>query len=298
MTRFVHIVSLAALSLAIAITITVLASDPTHAQGGENDYVDVGLTLEVPHTIHGGGTHALAIIVVNNGTRTAYDVEVVVDVVYPKDSSYVEVLQVPIGTAFQDGTAFRWTIPELGGLQRLEVTPHARLRVTTPTAPFTTSFDNRLIPHEFFGRVTTSSFESNLHKENNTSRVWSYNYGSEDSGSNYQAGGNYTVAVSVEDFLPSPGDVVDFKITAARAENVSSGGQFTPPIDLKVDIELTDGLSVSGVHTLTSGELDSSDVPASLSYDKGVFYIGTLKTAASKDKFRDPAGQGGKQRGR
>ena len=37
-------------------------------------------------------------------------------------------------------------------------------------------FDNKLYVHEFYGEVTTSSFESSLHKENNTSRAWSYAY--------------------------------------------------------------------------------------------------------------------------
>ena len=65
----------------------IFAPDPIHAQGGDKDYVDVGITLEVPEH-EAAVKQRLNIIVVNNGARTAYDVEVVVDIKYPKSSSY------------------------------------------------------------------------------------------------------------------------------------------------------------------------------------------------------------------
>ena len=102
--------------------------------------------------------------------------EVVVDVVYP-DSGYCQIRfvnesapRVPVGTSALENNkrTLRWSIPALGGLQREEVTVYV---VHKPTGD-DPEFDNGLIPHEYFGEVTTSSFESNL--GNNSSRVWSY----------------------------------------------------------------------------------------------------------------------------
>ena len=268
MTRFVRIVSVAALSLAIAITITLLASDPTHAQGGENDYVDVGLTLEVPRYIHGGVAHHLNISVVNNGSKTAYDVEVVVHVVYPENNSYIAASDVTAGTAHREGRSLRWTIPELGELQGEE------LVVDVWHKSANLGFDNSLYPHELFGQVTTSSFESNLHKRNNTSRVWSYPENPQD-GSWQQVEGNYAVTVQVDEPSPSPGDTVNFTITALR-ERARAQIYRAPAIDLKVDIGLTGGLAVSGEATYAFGLLGRSNKPDSVVYSDGVFDIGTL----------------------
>ena len=81
---------------------------------------------------------------------------------------------------------------------------------------------------------------------------------------------------------PSPGDTVNFTITADRKPTYTSSSiGFTtdtpPPIDLKVDIELTDGLT-TGTPTYASGPLGTSTVPDSVSYSNGVFNIGTLKS--------------------
>ena len=123
--------------------------------------------------------------------------------------------------------------------------------------------------------MTTSSFESNLHKGNNTSRVWSYLY-DENNQKYRQAAGNYTVVISVDDPSPVPGDTVNFTITADLETPAGYTGIDVPPIDTKVDIELTGGLSVSGAPAFASGALGISTVPDSVSYSSGVFTVGTL----------------------
>ena len=245
--------------------------------------MDVGLILEAPADISASLNHDLNIIVVNNGARTAYDVEVVVNVVYPDPSRFrtaPQPSQVPVGRAYLDGTSLRWTIPALGGLQR-EVLP---AKVTHETVqPQTPLYDNSLSVHELFGEVTTSSFESDLHKENNTSRIWSYNM--ESSRDRFiQVGVNYTVTVSVDQSTPSPGETVTFTVTAGRKQTHGSVGSpsfvpnIPPPIDLKVDIELTDGLTDTG-STATFGTIHvgGTELAASGSetYSDGVFNIGT-----------------------
>ena len=92
-------------------------------------------------------------------------------VVYPENSSLFDLPpDVPIGTATLEngGYSFRWTIPKLLGMQRFAVTEYVRhKRVSEP------AFDTKEYPHEFYGEVTTASFESDLRKGNNTDRVWS-----------------------------------------------------------------------------------------------------------------------------
>ena len=235
-----------------------------YAQGGEDDYVDVGLTLEVlelPRTDERGTpvppgliNHDVRVIVVNNGSRTAYDVEVVMDVEHPQENSpFVEVLnvRVPVGRVSleNNGRTLRWTIPALGGLQREEFLAEVIHRDPNGL------FDNSEYVHEVFGKVTTSSHESSLHKGNNTARVWSYNYSAVSKGDWRQVGGNYTVNVSVDQPSPSPGDTVNFTITAGRTNPYITHtipGATPPPIDLEVDIELTGGLSVSGAPSYVS----------------------------------------------
>ena len=63
-----------------ALTGALSSQHAAYAQGSNNDYVDVGLTLEVPES---RSSIDLNLIVVNNGTRAAYDVEVVVTFVSP-----------------------------------------------------------------------------------------------------------------------------------------------------------------------------------------------------------------------
>ena len=250
-----------------------------YAQGDDNDYVDVGLTLEVRDQASAlASLLELDIIVVNHGSRTAYDVEVVVNIVYPEDSSHFDRVPrvVPVGIASLDNNerTLRWSIPSLGELQREQVV--AYVRKTSSSAPI---FDYRNDPHEYFGRVTTSSFQSNRHKGNDTARVWSYRTASDRSHYN-QAEGNYSVLVSVDEASPSPGDAVNFTITAKSEKPSGRTGLTPPPIDLKVDIELTGGLSVSGDPTYPD-PFPGYTKPDSVSYSNGVFNIGTLKAGDS-----------------
>ena len=123
--------------------------------------------MEVPEHADGTGhKHNLNISVVNHGSRTAYDVEVVVKIEYPEDSSHFkQAPAVPVGNASLESNerTLKWSIPALGGLQREEVTTDVTNR--NSTAPI---FDYRNYPHEHSGEVTTSSFESDLHEGNNT----------------------------------------------------------------------------------------------------------------------------------
>ena len=287
MTRWTRIAGLAALSLVIPVIGAIFAPGSIHAQGGDNDYVDLALILEVPDTIVAGVRHNLNIAVVNQGFRTAYDVEVVMTVEYPADTSrFLLVPDVPVGSAsIEDGGySLRWSIPALGGLQREEVTAEVTHEVFESDMLGTT-FDNSDHPHEVSGEVTTSSFESDLHKGNNKDRVWSYNYVAGHNVSYIQAEGNYLVTVLVDNPAPSPGGTVNFTITTLR-ENpiITSDGLLAPltapPIDLEVDVELTDGLTVSGTPTFPP-PFQGYTKPDSVSYSDGVFNVGTLKRGDS-----------------
>ncbi len=240
---------LALLLCAAVATVMAWGAVPIHAQGEDNGHVDVGLILEVPDTISVTHFHNLNIIVVNQGSKTAYDVEVVVSVTYPVDTSgFRESPAVPVGSASldTDGCTLSWSIPELGGLQREEVAAevrHARSIGGTP-------FDNTVHPHKFVGRVTTTSFESDLHRENNETQAWSYSYTTQGN-SRIQAEGNYLVTVSVDNPVPAQGGTVNFTITALRENPIITSDGLrasltAPPMDLNVAIELTDGLTVSG----------------------------------------------------
>ncbi len=267
------------LCLALVAGLAFFGAGPAHAQDREGDYVDVGVTLEVPDQHTSIIFQRINIIVVNQGSRTAYDVKVTVDVVKPEDSYYFAFEPtypvLPVGSASleNDDRSFRWSIPVLEGLQRVELSEVRAVHKPTVNNP---EFDNSLIPHEYFGNVTTSSFESDAYKGNNTSRVWSYIYG-EPTNEYRQAAGNYTVVVSVDEPSPSPGDTVNFTITADRTKPTGYIGIDVPPIDTKVDIELTGGLSVSGTPTYLCADLATCTVPAQVSYSNGKFDVGTLK---------------------
>ena len=235
-------------------------------------------------TDHPSGVE-LDIVVVNHGSLTAYDVVVVVDLVYPGNSSHFYsartdgALGEPVGSASleNNGYRLRWSIPELGGLQRqvLELNGDAFARIRTSGSDPT--FDRDAYTHEFFGEVTTSSFDRNL--ENNTFQVWTAPYSNDPA--HTRAVGNYTVLVTVDDPSPSPGGTVNFTITATKDlvfHNFPlSTNDGALPIDLQVDIELTDGLSVSGSPSYRCANLDTCIVPGQVSYSNGVFNVGTLK---------------------
>ena len=251
----------------------------------DRDYVDVALTLEAPHDHLATTLHLIHVIVVNHGTRTAYDVEVVVNVESPDDSDFVTTKRgdipalggdVSLGETEEGKPSLSWTIPELGALQREVLTPLVRHEKSGAGA-----FDNSADPHEIFGTVTTTSFESDLHKGNNTSRVWSFAHSTRHN--NWiQAAVDYTVDVSVDNRSPSPGETVNFTITAGRESRHSIAGP-PPPIDLKVDIGLTGDLSHTGTashySTNSSGatNLDSEHRQVSASFSDGVFNIATGK---------------------
>ncbi len=158
--------------LAVIAGFTIFGAGSAHAQGEERDYVDVGLVLEVVEESIAG--LQLKIIVVNHGSRTAYDVDVEVDIAYPEDSSFFHsVPDVPIGSASlgSGGYSLHWTIPALGKLQRAEVV--ANVNDSHHDSMNVLVFDKTEYVHEYVGEVTTTSFESNVHQGNNRDRVWS-----------------------------------------------------------------------------------------------------------------------------
>ncbi len=251
--------------------------DTAHAQegrGDDNDYVDVGVSLEYPTPVLSGSRY-VDIIVTNHGARTAYDVEVVVDVVYPANSSrwHPTPPTAPVGTVFLENNRYslRWTIPALGGLQREEISVF--VVVFEADENNVEIYDNSLDNHEFFGEVTTASFESNLHKENNTDRIWYEVFNAQQKDSRRAKGNYYIDYVSVDEPNPSPGDIVKFTL---RIRDIRGN------IDRKVAIELTDGLAIDvdpnasppREISYTSKSFSASADP---SYSNGVFTIGTRK---------------------
>ncbi len=283
-TRWKFQIGLTAITAVLAVLSAAFLGEPVaYAQGEDSDYVDVELILEVPEDIQAGLSHELNIIVVNNGSRTAYDVEVVVTVVYPEDSSrFLFLPRVPVGVASleNNGYSLRWSIPALAGLQREEITANIYNEILKGHM-VGTIFDNSSIPHAHSGEVTTASFDSN--PGNNTDRSWAYNFRT--SHVSFRAVvGNYSVDVEVDETSPSPGDTINFTITTDRANPYTDFATGTgppnspPPIDLKVDIELTEGLTVTGMPSYAPAD-DRAD---SVSYGDGVFTIGTV----GKEKSR------------
>ena len=217
-----RLAALALLLCAAVVSVMAWGPDPLHAQGNENDHVDVAVTLEYPD--QQGNFRAIDIIVMNHGARTAYDVEVVVHIVSPENATYFRtpLPDVPVGIASieNNGYSYRWRIPALTGLQREIIKP-------LPMYSFDTSptdrdpFDKRLYPHQFFAEVATSSFERDLHKENNTDRIW-FDVTSQ-SGRSLQTKSRYSIkSVSVDEANPSPGDLVNFSIAARMPVNIDS----------------------------------------------------------------------------
>ena len=156
-----------------------------------------------------------------------------------------------------------------GGLQRAEV--NTLVNHSSFVAPI---FDHEGKVHEFFGEVSTSSFESDLHERNNTDRIWSSPTAVSPSTFNaVQAKGEYSVKVSVDNHHPSPGGTVNFTITAIHATDLPHS-----VIDQKVAIELTDGLTVDPAGTIS---YDPATRAASVIYNNGVFNIGTREVTGS-----------------
>ncbi|MDE0369817.1 MAG: fibronectin type III domain-containing protein [bacterium] len=288
------VLALCLLTLAAAM---VLHPATVQAQGpaGENDYVDVAVTLEFNEE-NGGGDREVFVIVMNHGSRTAYDVEVVVDIVYPANSSYwrpnwvdvsvgtwaLEGTLTPgsVGTSQGGGYTFRWNIPELGGLER----ERGRLRIRNSDNPVgdpNLIFDKSLDLHEIFGEVTTSSFESEIHKGNNTDRFW-YALTDHVTKGAVRAKGDYSVgSVSVDEHHPSPGEIVNFTFEASPAHQLG-GRRSQINFDSKVTIDLTDGLTIDEDPSASpprevSYTANGYRGPKTVSYSNGVFNIGTRK---------------------
>ena len=206
--------------------------------------------------------------VMNYGSRTAYDVEAVVDIVYPENSSFFRLPDVPIGSVSleNDGYKLRWTIPEIEGLERVE-TVIVRIHPETFTGVI---FDKSLDPHEYFGQVSTASFESDFRKENNTDRIWAVPNDSD--GGTDRAMSDYSIqSVSVDEPSPSPGDIVNFTINAAWNFAI---------IDNEIAIELTDGLTIDEDAAATPPRVVSFIAPGNTippSYSDGLITIGTRK---------------------
>ncbi len=261
-----------------------------YAQGGDNDYVDVVLTLEVPRSSSGLIRHQVKIILENKGARPAYDVEVIVAVESPENSHFPQhVTTPPVGSLVLGndvpwdeqgvGRSLRWTVPVLAAQQREEFTATVAHKVTMgPLSPPAPVYDNTLFVHRYYGVVTTSSFESSLHKENNTSRVWSYSFREAATVAEwYQVLANYLVSVSVDNPSPSPGETVNFTITGIVIATILFLGDASvltpPPVDAKVYIELTDGLAVDNTGKISYAPAGTTG----LSYNDGVFDIGKRK---------------------
>ena len=265
-----------------ALLVGLLDGPVAHAQEDDRDFVDVGLILEVPRDLQATTGHDMDVIVVNNGTRTAYDVEVTVYVVSPDQSRFVDdplrgVLIAPVGQASVAETSVVWTIPELGPLQREVLTPRVVFKISG-------NYDNSLDPHEISGKVTTASFESDRHKGNNTARVWSFQYQTRNN-LWIQAAVDYSVDVSVDNWQPSPGDTVNFTITAGRKTRHIGLARIPPPIDLKVDIELTGGLSHTGSPSYYATYLGPDPVSTTYSpiFQNDELTIGTGKATDISD---------------
>ncbi len=265
-------------SIATFVILAALAGDflgerVAHAQ----DYVDVGVVLEVPETGSAHTQHIVNVIVVNNGARPAYDVEAVVNIVYPDQSHFNSPREVPLGNASlkNNRRTLSWSIPALGGLQR------ELIAMTVTYSDGTSTFDKVYDPHEYSGSVTTSSFESDLHKGNNTAQVWAFN-DDDTQPQVQQVRGNYWVRASVDEQQPAQGDTVNFTISAGKKPGEVLEA---PPIDLRVDITLTDGLTATGTPNIRSTGLQGVeiDTPTSVSYSNGVFNIGTQKYFEKND---------------
>ena len=99
-----------------------------------------------------------------------------------------------------------------------------------------------------------------------------------------QVGVNYTVSVSADNLYPSPGDTVNFTVKAGIRQTYGEVGSppfipvVPPPIDLKVGIELTNGLTHNGspsFYTKTCQICLTVLAPGSATYRNREFIIGT-----------------------
>ncbi len=286
--------------LAAAALATAFLNQPAaHAQQVDNDYVDVAMALEFRNRF-GETTQVqgpdLTVIVMNHGSRAAYDVEVVVDIVYPTNTVwFARPSDVPIGSVSMVGTfpavsaaaargggySLRWTITALPGLAYEELEVEGRVTGHDITQiPNVELWDEKYSPLEFYGEVTTSSFD--LHSGNNTDRLWA-EATHHDQSYHARVKPDYKIlSLSVDEPNPSPGDIVNFTF-------VADPGEYTN-IDSRVSIGLTDGLAVDedasatparSITTELTKVAGAGQTPAPVSYSDGVFTIGTRRYTES-----------------
>ena len=289
-------VAVAALLCLVAAAATATGPDPASAEGGDEEYVDVAMALEWRNDLghHNQSGSVLTVIVMNHGTKSAYDVEVAVDIVYPTNTVYFQRLQgsnVPMGSVSMErtppagtvgardggGYSLRWTIPALPGLAYAELKANAvrfGYEVTDQGNEGDEIWDESQSPFKFSGEVTTSSFD--FHKGNNTDRIWVESQSTHHD--RYaQVKPDYSVSsVSVDEPNPSPGDIVNVTFVAKLDVN----------IDSRVAIGLTDGLTVDEDPDATPARSITTDLrkihsvgdtPAPPAYSDGVFAIGTRR---------------------
>ena len=280
-------------------TAQAAVSESAPAQEDGCDCVDVALTMEylgatwtdprngIRRIGTSGSNRKMDVTVMNLGTRTAYDVEVVVDIVKPENSLWFQVPSVPIGRITSMGVAtpagttsasagggysIHWLIPELPGQASAKF--EASARVYDADISKNPSVQTVNVSHdsmEFFGKVTTSSFERDDRKGNNSQRIWAHVTAAV-SDNSYPAYGDYSIrSVSVDNPNPSPGDTVNFTVEAGAG----SGAM----IDMRVDIDLTDGLSVDTGGTISYTPASRA---SSLNYADGVFNIGSPKAGEAR----------------
>ena len=187
----------------------------------EFDFVD----LEVKLDIIKGSLEKSGIEVSNLGQRTAYDLEVVVEIVFPDLTDGFDVLsrqgRLPVGTLVleNDNKRARWSIPKLeGGSKVVYTIDHADT--------------NMFAYYEIVGTVSSQAFESQDRMDNNTHVMWRQ---TRSSSAFHRTGGYHLTTVSVDDPYPSPGETVNFTVTATK-------GSDAPMFDARVEIDFSGGL--------------------------------------------------------
>ena len=245
------------------------------AQGAAEDLVDLSVDI---HT-DTAARDTIFLKVTNSGNLTAYDVEVLVEVTFPAESSGIDPGHVPVGEIlFRDGNddEFRWFIPKFEGYS----TSTATVLLDIPKAPM----------YEIRAIVTSKgTYEYPVLKLNNELRVvvltdheiHAYVY--------LFAGEQYGVDVSVADRFPSPGATVNFTITGYLS------GANSVFFDGCVTIELTDGLAAGtpafdpndvGLARHTTKPRDKcQEIPDGMDGIDGIFEIGTRRSTVAGSQY-------------
>ena len=218
-----------AVLLTLVVGIAFFGAGPAQAQDEER-FIDLAVKLEV----HAGARSdsRTDLYASNLGNQTAYDVEVEFEQLQPSDI-LIQVQRLPIGTIDADlgltgiaSNKFKWTIPVLPPQTEY------RLRVDR----FQGTSGTKVLIHEATIRSTTSH-ESPDRMRNNSARVWeTWNTGSTVG----PARPFYAVLVLADNRHPSPGDTVNFTVTASQPGE-SDGSQLYA--DACVNVWLTTGLT-------------------------------------------------------